>query len=460
MRTLVVTLVSVILGGCSVFPTKNASWNERIEASPLPTKASFKISNRGYFDETLFVIASSGGGSRAAVFTANVLLKLQETMIEGLGTNLLDEVDAISAVSGGALPVAHYAIAAMPEESCVVDGADSKRPVWRSDKVRKRMKTNFERKWLVRWFNPSNAIRFWFSSYDRSDIMSQVFADSLYDRGVAKSYTFGDICCNRPNIIINATHATSLVTQDESDERCVVEDASGKFGSTFTFTDEEFRELDSSINNHSLSDAVMSSAAFPAVFNHTTLRNYARPRRCYVHLFDGGGSDNLGLGSAWEVIDRNHHEFKRVVVLLIDAYTPPLGVPAGEPDARSGFDYLVDMNFLDSVDALLTRNRESQLTLFKNKLEKLGKENKIETFVHQLTFDSVKNTELKKRLNRIKTRFKISDEEAEDLSKAVDELMSRSDPDSCFSRLKVMIEGGNSPNGDCDMLSVSGSKAN
>ena len=76
------------------------------------------------------------------------------------------------------------------------------------------------------------------------------------------------------------------------------------FGEVFTFTAEDFARICSSIEDYSVARAVMATATFPGVFNFMTLSNYCRRNmlddtedRRYLHVFDGGNADNLGLTS-------------------------------------------------------------------------------------------------------------------------------------------------------------------
>jgi NTE family protein len=69
---------------------------------------------------------------------------------------------------------------------------------------------------------------------------------------------------------------------------------------------EDFEEIDSDINEYEISRAVMATASFPAVFNFMTLHNFKESNKNrYVHVFDGGNSDNLGLKSVIRIIDIN-----------------------------------------------------------------------------------------------------------------------------------------------------------
>src|ERR1019366_2437562 len=59
----------------------------------------------------MLIVNFSGGGTRAAAFSYGVLDKLRQTKIhwEGSDTTLRNEIDVISAVSGGSITAAYFA---------------------------------------------------------------------------------------------------------------------------------------------------------------------------------------------------------------------------------------------------------------------------------------------------------------------------------------------------------------
>src|SRR4030095_8341932 len=64
-------------------------------------------------DKLFVVVTFSGGGKRAAAFSYGVLEALRDVEVttpDGEVHPLIDEVDLISAVSGGAFTAAHYAL--------------------------------------------------------------------------------------------------------------------------------------------------------------------------------------------------------------------------------------------------------------------------------------------------------------------------------------------------------------
>ena len=81
-----------------------AHWEPR---GPASTGAGGSRSN-----ELLLILAFSGGGTRAAAFAYGVLEELAATpvVLGGRPRRLLDEVDLISAVSGGSFTAAYYGL--------------------------------------------------------------------------------------------------------------------------------------------------------------------------------------------------------------------------------------------------------------------------------------------------------------------------------------------------------------
>ncbi len=314
----------------------------------------------------LVLLALSGGGSRATYFSALSMLEMEkfELNIGGLKSNLLHEVDAISSVSGGSLAAAYYAISHDPGSEC----AGYAHRLWNDEKVRQLMTVDYRSRWIGRWFYPNNIARFWFTKFDRTDIMAQTLADNIFDKPLTGfDLSLGELNPLRPNLILNATTG-------------IDDELSGiGFGEVFTFTKEDFSRICSSIEDYSVARAVMATASFPGAFNYMTLRNFCRKDsaldpggRRYLHIFDGGNADNLGLTSLKRVIwtslkDRDTQPslpYKNIIVIVVDAFTNSHGVDPGKPDPRGYFDFIMDLNFLDATDCLLEANRKQLLTEF------------------------------------------------------------------------------------------------
>ncbi|MBK7464264.1 MAG: patatin-like phospholipase family protein [Betaproteobacteria bacterium] len=127
-----------------------------------------------------------------------------------------------------------------------------------------------------------------------------------------------------------------------------------------------------------MSDAVMASAAFPGVFNSIQVAQYidgygkysSKPGS-YLHLIDGGASDNLGIdalitAAAGHEFSVNRAESKnknRCLLIVVDSHIGN-SIPLNNKlyDGRTGFsDHFIDSNYGDAFDALLLRRREEQL---------------------------------------------------------------------------------------------------
>ena len=246
-------------------------------------------------DEILLFLSFSGGGTRAAAFSYGVLEQLRDTevTIGGQKRRLLDEVDWISSVSGGSFTAGYYGL------------------------FGDRVFTDFERRFLkkdvegalaVRVFlNPVNWVRMLSPAFGRSDLASEYYDEQIFDGG-----TFGDLAKRSgPRILMNATDVLS--------------------GARVGFTQDAFDVICSDLAPFTVARAAAASSAVPLVLSPVTLRNYAgscgfqlpehmrrfledpgpaaqrfraeddvRPfldaeKTPYLHLVDGGVSDNLGL---------------------------------------------------------------------------------------------------------------------------------------------------------------------
>src|SRR5262245_17641840 len=315
----------MVIGGCHILPGHwRPGWNEPWPAGkPVPdTAGSWKLTDLERKDERFVALTISGGGSRAANFGAAVMLELQQR-------SLLDQVDVISGVSGGTLPAVYYAL------------GDKAGP-FTKQAIREALGYDFQSSWIRRWFLPHNIFRYWFSDFTRSDIMVQVFNNRLYHKA-----TFGDLR-PRPKILLNAT-----VHNDHT---------------RFTFTDERFAMLHSVLASYHVANGVNASSAFPGAFQDVTLQRYVQPPQ-YLHLYDGGPMDNLGVQAIVEYLNRNilgtslDRLFpKGCVIIVVDA-TPASEHPVldSEESNRRFIDYFVDTNALDAMDAMLMESRRTLL---------------------------------------------------------------------------------------------------
>lgn len=313
--------------GCAILPGHwRPGWNEdwRGKGVPQDTAASWNVGEEETRDGRFVGLALSGGGSRSANFSAAAMLELQR-----LG--ILEQVDVISAVSGGALAAAYYGL-----------GPAHAGP-FTEPAVRDAMGYDFQKTWLWRWLLPQNIFRFWLSDFTRSDIMVQVFNEHLFHHK-----TFSDLRPH-PKVLINST-----LRNDHT---------------RFTFTDDRFSErLSSSLARYQVANAVNASSAFPAAFDDVTLQQYADPPR-YFHLYDGGPKDNLGVEAMLEFLLRAvagtnlDTLFPRgCIIFVIDASPASNNERLAERESDRTFpDYFVNTNAMDATDVMLGDLRQRLL---------------------------------------------------------------------------------------------------
>lgn len=514
-------------------------------AASLPTRvlATLDVDGGRGNPRVLVFLALSGGGSRSAYLSASTMLALQRAIP---GADLLAEVDAISAVSGGALAGAHYAStrdaalwspatvaqltaagpSAVPpafrwslqsaEIECtaplddaareqlarvVADAAQRTRlnslceqnrrselSLWSPRHVPERMARNYQGRWIGNWFWPTSIARYWTTSYDRADLMAQTLADNLFDsRILGRDLTLGFMNPERPFLILNATNASRWPGQATE----------MPFGSVFTFTREDFAEhLKSDIGSYGVARAVMGSSAFPVVFPAMTLADYrqtdcAAPERSeaapsrepqhFAHVFDGGNSDNLGLKSIKRILLQQHADerggrrsgaqrYDRIVVILVDAFTVPSGLARDRSDPRGWFDRILDLNVIQATDSLLQANRRSLIDEFADGkltwtvrdcapgtrdypaslcsgLSALGPQGGELDLSDRLVFYHFGfadiqgvDPELKRRLDRIPTAFKIDSDAAKDLDHAV--TLKINAQNRCLRQIADLVQTG------------------
>lgn len=323
-------IILILLAVASTWACAQRPVNSRLERFD-PADARFALKQRANnSDDMLVILAFSGGGTRAASLSYGVMEELARTevVIKGKKRRLIDEVDVISAVSGGSFPAAYYALYG---ERLFTEFEG------------KFLKKNIERGLIGMLFNPVNLFRLASPGFSVSDLASE-----FYDEHIFSGATFGDLHGKgAPMTIINATDVST--------------------GARFTFTQGQFDIICADFGRFPVSRAVAASSAYPPVLSPITLHNYAgscgymenewmkkidrdktdisgrallRVRelrsfqegvnRPYLHLFDGGMSDNLGLRGILEFLDGLEHggkayaasilkNVKKIIIIVVNA---------------------------------------------------------------------------------------------------------------------------------------------
>lgn len=425
--------IILLLQGCvSLLPPDNAAI-KKID----PTKGYRVIStDRKPIGGHNIVLAFSGGGTRAAALSYGVMEELRDTRIDSKGqqVRMLDEVDLISSVSGGSFTSAYYGLY-----------GDDLFKNYESDFLRKSVQSSL----IDNLLSPSYWFHAMFSGINRTDM-----AVNYYDRNVFHGKTFADIpMATRPFIEINATDLQA--------------------GGHFSFTQGYFDLICSNLDDYSVAQAVTASSGVPIAFPPMVLKNNASEcdiknsylgnifakksfenareenliamarsyqdvkDRPYVHLVDGGISDNLGLRAVMdrlEILDTNINTWlvsnpvKDVVVILVNAQVKPaktIDMSYQTPSLTQTAGALTDgMMNLYSID---TR------ALAKAKLQSLQEEahaagSDVNFYFVEVDFSSLDSPTLLKYFNDLPTSLELSNEEINNLIAAGHQLLRQSKP--------------------------------
>jgi NTE family protein len=414
--------------------------------------------------DNLVILAFSGGGTRAAAFSYGVLEVLRRTYVTGPRGNrfrLLDGVDIITGVSGGSFTALAY-------------GLYGERLF---DEYEKRfLKRNVQGELISRSVNPLNWGALSSIGWGRSELAAKLYDEILFDNA-----TFDDLR-RKPGPLI-AVLATDLST-----------------GSRVPFLQNFFDVLCSDLGPMHLARAAAASSAVPVVLSPVTINNYggtchyampdwARPftdpadvprpaartvrrfievesyndstRRPYLHLVDGGVSDNLGLRSVLDFVEGFEaahmigqptplDHVRRIIVIVVNSVsfprtnwdeseTAPNSIQimlkaSGVPIDRYSFESVELLRDITARWQTLRRIRDSS-AFAKDKdasLKEVINAPNIDLYAIDVSFSQLKDQAELDYLNDLTTSFTLPDEAVDRLRAAAGRILLES-PD--FKRL-------------------------
>lgn len=255
--------------------------------------------------DNFIILTLSGGGTRAAALGYGVLEQLAMTKIKtsDKGETLLENIDLVYGVSGGSVLAAYFALHGkhtIPEFE------------------NKFLKLDFQRQIIKQVFSLSNMPRLTSAEFGRGDLLQEQLNQTLF-----KDATFSDLVNGRkgPFAVISATDMS--------------------IGQRINFTQEFFDIMCLNLNDLEVARAVAASSAVPLIFAPLTLNNNGgncdfqmspeilqmihqeegmrdktrqeykqmisqyqnSEERPFIHLIDGGLTDNLGLRSLLDMGD-------------------------------------------------------------------------------------------------------------------------------------------------------------
>lgn len=285
---------------------------------------------------SLVLLAFSGGGTRAAALSYGVLEELRRTTITAYGHthSVIDEVDLIAGVSGGSFTALSYAL--YGEQLF-------------SEFVPRFLKRDVQGELLRRTLSPASWGQLASETYGRSEL-----AADYYDEILFNGATFADLL--KRDTPVAVVTGTDLST-----------------GARFEFSQEHFDLLCSDLGAVRLARAAATSSAVPVVLTPVTYHNYggrcgathpawvqdvartdnpSRPagrallryrdilafedsvNRPYLHVVDGGVSDNLGLRGMLEAFEEleaspkfqqsiDYASLRHIVVVAVNSRSAP-----------------------------------------------------------------------------------------------------------------------------------------
>jgi NTE family protein len=431
-------LVFLQLGGCaSLARYPDNPPLERFDSEHSITR----LKSQGSGD-ILLILTFSGGGSRAAALAYGVLEALADTpLAAGRGTqSMLQEVDMISSVSGGSITAAYYGL------------------------YGDRLFRDFRNRFLERDVNselanamltPGTLSRLSSKTFGSGDVLDEYFREQLFGTAALREL----VDANGPFVQINATDLFK--------------------GGQFGFTPEQFALICSDIDRFPVSRAVAASSAVPLVFAPITLTNragscdYSTPpwlqqglrergsnnRRYrmanylnayleqqdhpYIHLVDGGLSDNLGLravmdhividGGLWNTLQRFNLQGARHIVLITVDASALLPSQWEQSDATPSSFAILDAA---TTTPLANYNFEtleflhSNLLAWRNELEqhRCGGTAACPTpgiYLIELRLEDIADPVLRKRLTSIPTDFSLVPDVVDELIAAAHQLLNQ-----------------------------------
>jgi len=462
-KLICVLLLLLWCQGCAHYPL-----NPPLESFDLNEGYRYhNLSSPDNSDELFIVLALSGGGTRAAAFAYGVMKQLRDTIVHvnGKPVRLVDEIDVISSVSGGSMVAAYYG-AFGNDLFTNFEHRVLKRPIQRS--------------LILAALIPWNAIKIFSPWFGRSDLVAELYDEHIYDH-----MTYGDLVKKgrRPFIMINATDMT--------------------LGRAFQFTQDQFDLLGSDLSAVSLGRAVAASSAVPILLSPVTFRSYPEnevvPRpawiqehlqlrmgasrkylkakqadfylnkkdRPFVHLLDGGITDNLGVANFsslnstvadWKVGKMfNARVGKYAVIITVDAEKgrdtsmakyatlPPLmevisttvsGFMHNATKASAG----VLKRRLDRIRDSILQNKEEPLPDSPSEATKGDDEvfrHDLDIWMIEISFEGIRDDSQRGFFENIATSLQLPNETVDRLIEAGGRLLRQSDQ---FQQLKAALE--------------------
>ena len=360
--TVFVVTASLILSGCATqSPSNIHPYTERgLFQAPIINVNNYKSVHRRPENraDLAAVVAISGGGERAANLGLGVLAGLESIKLSKSGRNALQEIDYFSTVSGGGMAVATYYSGlyshlkyhgaesnqsfsfkrALNSAGVDVKTGCKKRNVetyYSTFDRKKQVVDPCLRRHLARDYQ-NNLVktllspRMLFTRIDRGDILESAFSKEVLG-GQWNRYNLrlGDLFVSKssskrpqyPQWAANATVYENGAIFPYTPQILAEYKISGYIHDLRAVKKgkEDYIEF---LSNIPLSLGLTASGNFPTLIAPQTLVTDHDRNNQFIHLIDGGMSDNLGLTTAMSILDQEEeNRHKRKVLIVVDAFS-------------------------------------------------------------------------------------------------------------------------------------------
>ncbi|MBS9777325.1 MAG: patatin-like phospholipase family protein [Gammaproteobacteria bacterium] len=425
-KNIFLSLSVLFLAACSsVTPPMN---QQAISPNPQlqPTKNSHNKHN-----QTLLILTFSGGGTRAAALSYGVLKGLRNTNIKYRGKthSLLSEVDLISSVSGGSFTAAYYGLFGDKIFS---------------DYEKVFLKHNVQSDLINSSLSPRNWNKLGSDFFNRSDLAAEYYSNNIFE-----NKNFSDIRHDSPVIVINATDIST--------------------GTPFSFTPRYMDLICSNLDSYPISRAITASSAVPGVFSPIALKNHDgcknqqnnkttvfqahdafnnKKRYPYLHLVDGGISDNLGIRPVLDIVTAENdnlakvlknyklNNIKNVAIIVVnsaDDIPPKIAKTASEPSIEDTIGAVTTLQSrrynIDTIKLLNEKANIWKKQLNSRKCSSKRKKNckPVNFHIVELNLKQLPKT-LAEQTSLYKTSFELPEKQVDTLINAGQYLLQNSQP--------------------------------
>jgi len=284
---------------------------------------------------TTVVVALSGGGLRAANFSIGSLLALEQ--IPFGKSNLLNEVDYISSVSGGGLAAGAYVAGILSKDCQTRSEFVLKKYLSENKKIVESLGAGFlENGNFFKLINP----KLWFTTLDRGDALQDTISKQYFTLP-----NFIEDCGNTVSkskevrlghIFVPSSQSSTVVP---TTPYLIANSTNRTNGEIVSFTPAHLENTGISCYTHRmkkqaidegfyhelpLAVGIRSSASFPvgivpATYDIESRSESDNPEYCkslnsasnwqHLHLTDGGVSDNLGVNTALDILNFEHKKW-------------------------------------------------------------------------------------------------------------------------------------------------------